>query len=390
MTERYPDDSTLLALTEDAATGVEYIPTGQSPYYLHFRKLVQRMLLATGRANDLRVYQDGEMTVGVRSGRYVISNALVTFDGDAAIALTNNATNYLWLDAAGAVQIATDAMPADRASFVPLAEVVTDAGAVTSILDRRSEAMVMIPNPSALGLTATADEINQALDGIAATVDAAALTTLTAGPTSTADAEHRHEQLYTDADDETEFRLVNSNAGSSAMIMLRFDLPNRMPDVVDLLPDIATGYLQQRSFGQAYALVGTTHMQFAHEGALTASQTGKLIGVVPIDGVVSNVILSVGSNLDTDTPADAISATVMVNGAAVTSTAPALSDAAGAGFRSTDAGDGTPAVVKSDGTQNVTRGQVLTLDLTRTVSGSVTTEATNVVVLVVIRASKPE
>ncbi len=69
MSERYPDDATLLAMEQDAATGVQYIPTGQSPYYLHFRKLVHRLLLACGRANDLRVYQDGDLSVGVRPGR---------------------------------------------------------------------------------------------------------------------------------------------------------------------------------------------------------------------------------------------------------------------------------------------------------------------------------
>jgi hypothetical protein len=79
MSERYPDDAALLALESDAATGVEYIPTGRSPYYLEFRKLVQRLLLAAERANDLRVYQDGDLSIGVRPGRCLIQNAAVTF-----------------------------------------------------------------------------------------------------------------------------------------------------------------------------------------------------------------------------------------------------------------------------------------------------------------------
>ncbi len=65
MSERYPSDATLLALSQDDATGVEYIPTGRSPYYLEFRKMLYRLLRATERANDLRVHQDGDLTAGV-------------------------------------------------------------------------------------------------------------------------------------------------------------------------------------------------------------------------------------------------------------------------------------------------------------------------------------
>jgi hypothetical protein len=281
-------------------------------------------------------------------------------------------------------------LPADRTSFVPLAMITTDVGAITDIADLRGEAFCAIPSLRQIGVSATSAEINQALDGISADVDAAALNALTAGSGSDADALHRHRQMIDDVDAESAMRLANNNAGSSANVLLRFDLPGRLPAATDLMPDPATGYLRQRYFGQTFSLVGSTHAQFAHEGALAATQTGKLIGVVPVDGTIAGVILSAGSNLDTDTPADAISATVKVNGTTVTTTAPQLTDADGPGFRSTAAGDGVAAVIKSDGTQLVSRGDVLTVDLTRTVSGSVTTEATDVVVLIVIRASKPE
>ena len=59
MAEIYPSDAELNALLEDAETGVEYIPSGTTPYYVHFRKLLYRLLLATKRANDLRVYKEG-------------------------------------------------------------------------------------------------------------------------------------------------------------------------------------------------------------------------------------------------------------------------------------------------------------------------------------------
>ena len=65
MTEVYPSDSELLNMQSDTETGVEYIPTGTAPYYLHFRKLLFRLLLASRRANDLRVFDEGGLDIGV-------------------------------------------------------------------------------------------------------------------------------------------------------------------------------------------------------------------------------------------------------------------------------------------------------------------------------------
>ena len=58
MTEQYPDDNELLQIISDTETGVEYIPTGTAPYYLHFRKLLYRLLLATKPSNDLCVLDE--------------------------------------------------------------------------------------------------------------------------------------------------------------------------------------------------------------------------------------------------------------------------------------------------------------------------------------------
>ena len=58
MAEVYPADDVLLNVLNDSETGVEYIATGTAPYYLHFRKLLHRLLLACRRGNDLRVYDE--------------------------------------------------------------------------------------------------------------------------------------------------------------------------------------------------------------------------------------------------------------------------------------------------------------------------------------------
>ena len=47
MAEVYPSDNELLNIQSDSETGVEFIPTGQSPYYLQFRKLLYRLLYSS-------------------------------------------------------------------------------------------------------------------------------------------------------------------------------------------------------------------------------------------------------------------------------------------------------------------------------------------------------
>lgn len=286
MVERYPDDAVLLAIGEDAATGVEYIPTGRSPYFLEFRRLVQRLLLAAGRANDLRVYQDGELTVGVRPGRCLVRGQGLAFAGLSGVAVTAGATTWVWLDANGVVQKGTGGLPVDRTGFVPLAEVAAGATGITAITDLRGEAFLGVADAAMLGLTI--DE------------------------------------------------------------------------------------------------------QYRHEGDLTGSLTGKVVGAVPVEGTIRGVYLTVGTNLQSTTSTDGVTAVARINGAAVTSTHPKITSAAGSGFKSTAQGDGTTGAVKTDGTADVLRGDLLTVDLTRTAAGTVSVEASNVVVLVVIGVKKPD
>ncbi len=390
MTERYPSEEQLLAIETDAATGVEMIPTGASPYYLHFRKLVQRMLLACTRSNDLRVYADGDLTFGVRPGSCVIGNDAVAFDGVTARAADNNVTTSVWLDDGGAIQTATDGFPADRTTHVPLAEIVTEAGAITALTDRRGRAFLFIPDVSTLGLSATVAEIDRALAGVDPTVTAAALGDLTAGSQSSADGLHRHDAMTHDVAGEASFTLANVNADAATNAVLRFSLPSRLPWTPSLAPDLDNGWLRQRRGADSYAMVGVVPVAFTHEGALTGSLTGKLLGVVPVDGVVSDVILSVGANIVSDNAGDGVAAVARVNATALTTAHPAITDAAGAGFRSTAQGHGAAAVVKSAGAERVTRGDVLTVDLARTAAGSISQEAADVVVMVVIRAAAPE
>lgn len=388
MTERYPSDASLLALSEDQPTGVEYIPTGQSPYFLHFRRLIQRTLLALGRANDLRVYQDGDLTIGVRPGRCFIAGNIVSFAGATTITLSPDSTTTLWLDREGALQ--SSDLPDDRTACLPLAQITTDTHAITALDDLRGETFLHIPSAASLGISASTQRINEIIDGTDNTVAAASLNTLTAGAGSDADAYHRHLQSQQNEDGEAYFTLSNTSDHPSANIAIVLGLPNLLPDDLVLIPDTTHGFITQRYNGKTLTPVASLPCQFTHTGDLSASISSALIGAAPIDGTISRVILSHGTNIQSSQPADHVTAEVFVNGTALCTTHPAISSAAGTGFRSTARGHGTPAVIKTDGTQTVQRGDLLTLNLTRTVSGTITNEASHIAVLIVIRATQPE
>ena len=192
MPEHHPSDSALLALAEDSVTGVPYIPTGKSPYYLEFRQLLHRLLRVCERANDLRVYQDGDLTIGVRAGRCVIAGLPIDFAGSSEVAITPDMTTWFWLDHTGTLQSSTTSLPADRTTFLPLAKVAANDNLIESLVDLRGQAFLQATSLASLGVTATSSEINQALSGITSKVDAVALNMLTGGATSSADGLHQH------------------------------------------------------------------------------------------------------------------------------------------------------------------------------------------------------
>lgn len=140
MAEVYPSDNELLNLQQGGETGVEYIATGQSPYYLHFRKLLYRLLLATRRANDLRVYDEGGLDIGIKPGKFWADTELVNYDGSSGNTLADDKANiYIYLTSAGVLVIDEYAGFPDMATtpHVRLAIVTTSDGDITSIEDNR-------------------------------------------------------------------------------------------------------------------------------------------------------------------------------------------------------------------------------------------------------------
>lgn len=144
MAEVYPSDSELLNLTVEDETGVEYIETGKAPYYVEFRKLLYRLLLAGRRANDLRLYDEGGLSVGVKAGRYWAGRTLRSYAGSSGNGLADNqAAIYVYLDDSGS--LVTDeysGWPEVSENHVRLAVVTTSGGDITAIADARDHHFV--------------------------------------------------------------------------------------------------------------------------------------------------------------------------------------------------------------------------------------------------------
>lgn len=148
MAEVYPSDNELLSIESDSETGIEYIPTGTSPYYLQFRKLLYRLVLAAKRANDLRVYKEDGLNVGVKSGKFWLGTELISYEGSSGNTLADDKGYiYIYLDSTG------DLVTNEYAGFpnmattphIRLAVVTTSDGSIESVTDNRMGHNVVMP-----------------------------------------------------------------------------------------------------------------------------------------------------------------------------------------------------------------------------------------------------
>jgi hypothetical protein len=148
MAEAYPTDNELLNIQSDAETGVEYIPTGTAPYYLHFRKLLYRLLLAARRANDLRVYDEGGLDIGVKPGKFWLGTELISYAGSSGNTLADDKSAiYIYLDASASLVTNEYTGFPDMATtpHVRLAQISTSGGDIDSITDCRAGHNVVMP-----------------------------------------------------------------------------------------------------------------------------------------------------------------------------------------------------------------------------------------------------
>jgi len=111
-------------------SGIPHVLAGESPHYTWLARVtdwIDRVLVRT--ASALRVYQDstdGDLECSVYPGRFMAAETAVSYAGSVNNTLTNNATNYLYLNAAGTLVINTTGFPTPSATpHVPLAAVAT-------------------------------------------------------------------------------------------------------------------------------------------------------------------------------------------------------------------------------------------------------------------------
>jgi len=148
MAEVYPSDNELLNIQSDSETAVEYIPTGTAPYYLQFRKLLYRLLLAARRANDLRVYDEGGLDVGVKEGKFWVGTELKSYNGSSGNTLADDKTSiYIYLDSSGSlVTNEYNSFPdMTTTPHIRLAVVSTSGGDIESITDSREGHNFVVP-----------------------------------------------------------------------------------------------------------------------------------------------------------------------------------------------------------------------------------------------------
>jgi len=148
MAEVYPSDSELVNIQSDSETGVEYIPTGTAPYYLQFRKLLYRLLLASRRANDLRAYDEGGLDIGVKPGKFWLGTQLISYAGSSGNTLADDKQNiYVYLDSSGSlVTNEYSGFPSMATTpHVRLAQVTTSGGDIDSITDCRAGHNIVMP-----------------------------------------------------------------------------------------------------------------------------------------------------------------------------------------------------------------------------------------------------
>jgi hypothetical protein len=148
MAEVYPSDNELLNTQSDGETGVEYIPTGTAPYYLQFRKLLYRLLLATKRANDLRVCDEGGLDIGVKGGKFWLGTELVSYAGSSGNTLADDKQNiYVYLDSVGNLVTNEYGSFPDMTTtpHIRLAVVTTSGGDIESLDDSRRGHNFVIP-----------------------------------------------------------------------------------------------------------------------------------------------------------------------------------------------------------------------------------------------------
>jgi len=131
----YPDNTTLLALFGTTLDPTLYPGSeiGESPWYVTWLKMMHRLGRLLTAPGALEPYKDDatELTLGVRAGYYMDGQTPRTYAG-GTIALTDDATNYVYLTAAGVLSKSTSAWPSVSVPHVRIAIVLTGTASASA------------------------------------------------------------------------------------------------------------------------------------------------------------------------------------------------------------------------------------------------------------------
>ncbi len=91
--------------------------------------------LTSAQDSHLRASSGAGLTVNIAGGNFRINGDTTNYGGLAGLSVPDNATSYVFFTSTGA-QVSLQSFP-ENISFIPVAQVTTVAGTVTSVLDRR-------------------------------------------------------------------------------------------------------------------------------------------------------------------------------------------------------------------------------------------------------------
>lgn len=127
-------EAAALSGTTAPGTGAAYCTIGEAEYYTadYRKEAIKNRILAL--ANELRVVKDGDLTCGVWAGKFMDGLAARSYAGAAEQALSDDATNYIYLTVAGVLTINTTGFPSGP--HLPLATIATGSESVAGVSGR--------------------------------------------------------------------------------------------------------------------------------------------------------------------------------------------------------------------------------------------------------------
>ena len=138
-------DADALSGATDSDTDAVYPTIGESTYYTTMYRMLQRIITVALCGNHFRVCKDGDLTFEVRAGYCVEEDGttLHTYAGATGQALTDDATNYIWLQVDSGVLTLTkntSAFPDPSSTpHLPLATIATGTASADGVSGLRSK-----------------------------------------------------------------------------------------------------------------------------------------------------------------------------------------------------------------------------------------------------------